>query len=707
MSIASATLSSAFGDGGAQSDIARALVPLLDALGWRGDDSFLYAAMPHMPSKMGVVELLNTMANLKFESRVQDARLNMIDRRQMPCLFVPQNGAAKVLLAQSGAQILAFDGSVGEYVHVDISEIPGQAIFFRPMSIGADSFLKQQPDWFRKVLGRFSKLFIQIIILTGILTTLALLTPVFIMTLYDQVLGAGSIRALSYLGVGIALYILADAGFRYLRSYLFNFTSVRLGNIIGNEVLRRILYLPPAYTETANMGAQVARIRDFESVREFLAGPAASSLIELPFLLILVIGLFLIGGQVAWVPIAAMLVFAAFGLAILPFMRRANSDAAKMGAERQTFILEMLSNLAEIKNIGATKKWLERYRKLSADAAWSTYSTAQLTAFVNTFSHTLVMLAGLLTMGVGVNMVMNGAMSSGALMASMILTWRILSPLRTGFSVLAQTGRIKRSIDQIDRLMNIRLENKQETTLLRTLALDGQVNFTNVAIRYSQEAPPALIGINFEAKPGEVVILVGHDGAGKTTIMKLILGLYYPQAGQILLDNTNVRQLDSVGVRHAIGYAPQSNNFFYGTIAQNMRLSYPRATDEDLQQAAWKAQVLDDILALPEGFETRIGDHNISIISTSFRKRLNLARVFLRKTKLYLFDEPETGMTEWEVDNFVAALGMDKGNATIIIATHNPRFMDLADKVVWLEKGRMRMMGPPNEVCEAFSKDSQ
>jgi len=455
------------------------------------------------------------------------------------------------------------------------------------------------------------------------------------------------------------------------------------------------------------MGAQVARIRDFETVREFIGGAAASSLIELPFLLILIGGLFLIGGSVAWVPVGAIALFALFGLAVMPFMRGSNAAAARTGSDKQTFVLEMLSNLRDIKNIGATKMWLERFRDISAEAAWSTYSTAQITAFVNTFSHTLVMLAGVLTMSVGVSMVMHGEMTSGSLMASMILTWRILAPLRTGFSVLAQTGRIKRSVDQIDRLMNIRLENKQETTLVQTLHLDGQVTFSNVAIRYSKDAPPALIGVNFTAQQGEVVVLIGHDGAGKTTIMKMILGLYHPQAGQILLDHTNVRQLDPVGVRHAVGYAPQSNYFFYGTIAQNMRLSFPRATDEDLQQAAWKAQVLDDILALPEGFDTRIGDHNISKLSTSFQKRLSLSRVFLRKTNLYLFDEPETGMTEWEVDNFVAALQMDKGDATIFIATHNPRFFDAADKIIWLEKGHMRMMGTPDEVRDTFLKEHE
>lgn len=592
-------------------------MPLLDALGWRGDDSFLSAAMPHMPSEMGMVELLNTMANLKFESRVQGLRLDAIDARQLPCLFVPDEGAALVLLAKSEDSILSFNGATGEYEQLPVTRVAGQVVFFRPMSKGADSFLKQQPDWFRKVLGRFTKLFVQAIVLTGILSLLALLTPVFIITLYDQVLAVGSMKGLGYLGLGVTLYIVADAGFRYLRAHLFNFTSVRLGNIIGNEVLRRILYLPPAYTETANLGAQVARIRDFETVREFIGGPAAASLIELPFLLILIGGLFLIGGPVAWVPVGAIALFVIFGAAILPFMRNANREAAQKGSERQAFILEMLANLRAIKNIGATDTWRNRFRDISADASWSTYVTAQLTAYVNTFSQTLVMLAGVLTMSVGVGLVIEGAMSSGALMASMILTWRILAPLRTGFSVFAQTGRIKRSVDQIDRLMNIRLENKQETTLVKTLSLDGAVSFTNVAIRYSKDAPPALIGINLKADPGEIVAIVGHDGAGKSTVLKLMMGLYHPQAGQVLLDHTNVRQLDPVGVRHAIGYAPRTNHFFYGTIARTFGCLAHRRPMKICNKPRGRHKFLMTSWPFPKGSK----HVSVTIIFRNFRRR--------------------------------------------------------------------------------------
>ena len=656
---------------------------------------------------MEMVELQNTMANLRFESRVQSIRQYKIDSRLYPCLFKPNKGPSIVLLAPSDRRkVLAFDGGSGEYAQIIRTRERGNVVLFKPMQKDGDSFLRQQPDWFRKVFSRFRAIILHAILITLILSVLALLSPIFIMALYDQILAAGSMKTISYLGVGIGLFILADTGFRYLRSRLFNFVSVRLGSIIGNEVLRRILFLPPAYTETANLGSQVARIRDFESVREFFAGPAAVALFELPFLVVLIGGLALIGGSVAFVSIAAIIIFAVFGFAVMPFVKRNNNYAARAGTDRQSFLVEMLANLRAIKNANATRLWLQRYRTLSAEACMSTFDGSRLNAMINAFSHSLVMMAGLITMTVGVFNVLAGSMSLGALMASMILVWRILAPMRTGFGVLTQVGRIKRSITQVDRLMNMPLENKQEATSSIASDLKGGVTFNNVSIRYTKDVTPALLGVNFTINPGETVLLVGHDGAGKSTILKLILGLYHPQAGRVLLDDSNIKQMDSEELRGAIGYAPQVNHFFYGTIAQNLRLAAPNASEQDLQDATWKGQAVDDIMALPEAFDTRIGDHNISKLPHSFRRRLNLSRVFLRKANLLLFDEPEIGLTDWELDNFIGSMQLMKGEVTNIIATHNLRFFYIADKVIWVEKGRVRLFGPTSDVAEKYLKET-
>ena len=687
-----------------RSEIARCISPLLDGLGWRGDPSLLRAALPHLPDEMGVIELMNTMANLKFEGREFSTRMDEIDSRMLPCLFVTSQGHARVVLARSTEGLLIFNGRSGEYQQIKGSGSVGRAILFRQMRMGGDSFLKPQRNWFRGVFARFNRITALVLLTSFIITVLAMLSPVFIMTVYDKVLSAKSTDVMIAVGIGIAIYIFADMGFRLIRGRLLNFMSVRLGNIIGNEVLRRILFLPPAFTETANLGAQVSRIRDFETVREFLSGSSAATIFELPFLFILVGGMFVIAGSLAWVPVAAIALFAIFAVIILPFVREANGEAAQAGADKQAFVVEMLSHLRSVKLTGSVDRWQERFRTLSAEASMGTYRTAVVSSLVGGVSHVLVMGAGLATMTIGVTHVMAGSMTTGALIASMILVWRILAPLRTGLATLTQIGRIRKSIDQVDRLMNMRLEQQLDTHVSLSSELRGQVAFSNVSIRYSQDAPPALVGINFNIEPGQTVVIVGHDGSGKSTILKLILGLYQPQAGRIMLDGLNVRQMDPVLLRHSVSYASQANHFFYGSVAQNLRLAAPNATDEELQDAIWKAQVADDIASLPEGIDTRIGDHNIAQLSSSMRRRLNIARVFLRKPNLMLFDEPDAGLTEFEIGNLVAAMQFIKGHGSIFIATHSDAFLDIADQAIWLEGGRIRMMGSGAEVKVEYDK---
>ena len=686
-------------------DIARCLVPLLDAIGWRGEQAQLVAALPHLPSEMGVEELLNTMANLRFEGHSVRLRSDQVDPRLLPCLYVPDSGSTYVLLARGEGQDLVFDGETGEYRQVPIARQMGRAIVFRAMREGEGGVLLPQPNWFGRIFRRFGKVLLQGGVLTLVLTLFAIATPGFVMAVYDKVLAARSLETLSFIGIGAVLFVCADTGFRFLRSRLLRFVSVRLGNIIGNEVLRRILYLPPAFTESAPLGNQISRIKDFETVREFFAGQAVIALFELPFTLLLIGVLFALAGSVGWIPLCAIGLFGVFGFLMMPFVRRSNSATAQAVSDRQAFLVEMLTNLEPIKWAAATTLWGERYRKLSADAAMENFRANVINAAVNAFSHVLVMGAGLSAMVVSVIQIRAGEMSLGALMASMILVWRILSPLRTGFGILTQFGRIRRSIAQVDRLMAMRLENLHETTLTNFSGIRGRIEFSNVAIRYSSELAPALVGVNLKLEPGEVLQILGHDGAGKSTVLKLVLGLYTPQVGRILVDNVNVRQFDMGAYRRAIGYAPQDGRLFYGTVAQNLRLAHADAPFEDIEDAARHANLLDEVAALPEGFDTRIGHHKAGQLSDSFQRRLNLARVFVSRPKVMVFDEPEAGLSYAELDDFAETVERFKGDATMIIASNQTLFLPLADKVLWLEKGRVRAFGPASEVIPVYERE--
>ncbi|MBF0614507.1 MAG: ATP-binding cassette domain-containing protein [Magnetococcales bacterium] len=682
-----------------RSDIARCLIPLLDAIGWRGTRMQWMEALPYQPDEMGLADLLNILASLHFTSRTETTVMNRIDPRLFPCLFVPPSAPAMVIL-KSGASgdLLVFDGQEGGFQQRPADDTIGELIVFTPIRKGGMSPLNQQPQWFRRLMERFVGIMGWGALVSLFLSVVAMIAPLFTMTLYDQVLSGRESYSLYWFILGAVMFFLVEFAFRSLRSWLFGFISVRINHVAGTEIFRRILYLPPSYTESAPLGAQVSRIRDFETVRDFFAGPALIALLELPFTLLLFLALVAIGGNLAYIPLGGGLLLLVFSVLIHPWVARTNALAAEHTSAKRQFLVEILTNFRAIKSTGSSGYWRKRHEALSAESAVSSFQAANMTSLVNGISQTVVTLAGMATLAFGVMSVVANQLSAGGLMASMMLVWRILTPMRTGFGVITQLDKIKKSIGQLDRLMNLPMERDLEAALDISREYEGTVEFSQVSLRYTSESNPALLGVSFKVVPGRTLLLMGHDGAGKSTVLKLILGMHQPQAGRVLLDGFNVRQLDPSLLRRGVSYAPQKSALFYGTIIQNLRFADPSAAMERLEEALERAGIREEVQRLPQGIETRIGDHNIGQLSASFQRRLALARAFVRPGKVLLLDEPERGLTGEELAHLLETLKKIKGNATMIIASNHPEFGQLADEVLWLDKSRVRAWGPTGKV---------
>ncbi|MEO5333405.1 MAG: ATP-binding cassette domain-containing protein [Magnetococcus sp. YQC-5] len=687
------------------SDFAKCLTPLLDAIGWRGSRMQFMEALPYQPDAMDMSDFLNIMASLKFSSRSERVLLNLLDPRLLPCLFVPDQAPAMVILKSgTDGHWLVFHGGDGGFVQIPSAGMAGQVVLFTPIRKDGVSPLNQQERWFRRSLERFTGIFVWGGVLSFLLCIVAMIGPIFTMTIYDQVLGGSETYSLYLFIVGGLLFFLLEFGFRFLRAWLYGFVSVRLNYIAGTEIFRRILYLPPSYTESSSLGAQVSRIRDFESVRDFFSGQGWIALMELPFTILLFIALVYVAGPLAYVVVGAGLVLMGMGWLLYPWLEQANNDVAARTSAKRQFLVELLTNFRAIKYTGSGDYWRKRHEALSADAALSTYQSSHLTNLINTLSQTVVTLAGVLTLSLGVFAVLGNTLTVGGLMAAMMLTWRILTPMRTGFGVITQIGKIKKSILQLDRLMNLTLEKTQEASLAFSREFDGLVEFSQVSLRYTNEAYPALLGVSFVVHPRKTLLIAGHDGAGKSTVLKLVLGMHHPQAGRIMIDKLNVRQMDPILLRRSLAYAPQKDILFYGAIAQNFRFSDPSASDDDLKKAAEKVGLLEEIQALPQQFETRIGDHNIAQLPSSFKRRLALARAFLRNGKIMLLDEPERGLTEDQLIRLKSELKKMNGRNTVLLVSNHPELFDLADDVLWLENNRVRSWGPKDTILPEFVK---
>ncbi|OSM01778.1 peptidase domain-containing ABC transporter [Magnetofaba australis] len=693
------------GEFGKASDFGACMIPLLAALGWRGEMRHVAESLPHFVETLDQTGFRNMMANLNYRSMEADVRLDKIDARLLPCLFVPDNRGALVVLEIADGQMEVFDGETGELATWEMRKIPGRAFFFQALDMEELAQTQARLGWFRMIMERFRGFFYYILGLTFAITLLQIITPMYVMTVYDRVVGSESLSTLAYLLLGALAALFFDWRFRKLRSQMLSYVGARLDNIIGNAVFQRILYLMPAYTERATIGSQVARIRDFESVREFFTGSLVVVFMELPFTIVILWVIYALAGPLALVPFITMLLFAAMWFIMSPMVGQSGARARRFTSQRQAFVVEALSAMRAIKYSRAEDIWLERFRDLSAKAANSNFHTAFINAAVGSISHILIVGSGLATISWGVFRVLDEEMSVGGLVASMVLVWRVLTPLQALFTAMTRLEQIKSSVAQINNLMNVKPEREAHAQIVPLPRFKGDVSFSRVSIRYSQEADPALVGVTFEAKAGEVVVAVGRNGSGKSTLIKLIAGIYNPQAGGIFIDGRDTRQMDMIELRQSIAYVPQTSNLFHGTIAQNLRLAHPTASQEELEAACEMATVIDEVRAFERGFDTRIGDARSGQLASGFVQKLSLARAYLKHAPIMLFDEPGNAL-DWEGDQaFMRAVNKLRGNSTIFIVTHRPSHRKLADQLLFLDKGYLQLAGPASEVEPRLPKD--
>ncbi|WP_245651318.1 peptidase domain-containing ABC transporter [Paramagnetospirillum marisnigri] len=693
----------ALGGFSAASDLAACLLPLLKALGWKGDPRHVAESLPHFANELDLTGLRNVMATLNYSSRPEMLELETIDPRLLPCLFLPENQPAMVVKAiDDFGNAEVFDSAEASSRSIEPCHLKGIAYFFT--NLGADTAAKPA-SWFRSVIERFRPLYWQAFFVTLILNVFSLSTPLFTMAVYDKVIGASSLSMLWALSIGVVFALLADAVLREVRARVLAFVGARLDNIMGNNIFQHILALPPGFTERATIGAQVARIKDFESVREFFTGPLATVFMELPFAFFYFAVIAMLGGIIAVVPMIATVIFLIGGYLVLPIVRKNVGIASRAASRRQEFLVETLGKMRAVKLASAEHTWVKRYREMSARAAMGGFKNGVFASLITTLSNILIISSGLATISVGVLGVIDGTMTIGGLIAAMMLVWRVLSPIQTGFTMIQRVEQVRGSIRQIDGLMGIKPERDPKAIVAPLKNVKGRVVFSRVSLRYTNDADPALVGVSFEVEPGEVVAVTGRNGSGKSTVIKLLLGLYQPQAGNIKIDAADIRQIDPIEMRHMMSYVPQTCSLFFGSIAQNLRLANPTATDADIRWACDQADVWDEVAALPRGLETRIGEGSADHLPTSFIQKLSLARGYLKRSPIMLFDEPVNGL-DFEGDRtFMQAVENFRGQSTIFMVTHRPSHLRIADRILVFDGGYLRLAGPAEEVRARIPPD--
>lgn len=684
-----------------ESPFAVALLPLLQALGWHNYARQLIEALPHYTDDIDLVALRNILVELGYESSPLKTRIGCIKPELYPCLFVSDGGAVYVLLEPTEEGIRYFDAERRLEAVNDIRHLRGTAYVFTDIHATHGTTVQHgaNDSWFFGLLQRFRGLIVHLLGMTFLINLVALLTPLFIMVVYDKVIGAKSPDTLPYLLSGIGLLMATDLGMRYLRAKLLGSVAGRLDYLIGVETFRQLLYLPPLFTERSTVAAQLSRLKQFDSVRDFFTGPNAAIVLELPFALLFIGVIALIAGWIALIPLAMVLIYGVIGAIWFPHIGSLMRRSGMARNDKQRMLMQTLQGRREIKAIGGESVWWERFRELSGEAVMANHRSFLANNLLHHVTQGLMTLAGVATIAAGTLGVIEGTLSIGALIATMALVWRVLSPLQSAFLAYPRMDQTFKSMKQIDQLMRLSRERQHSHSALILDDLRGRIQLDRVSFRYGPDQDPVLLGVSFDVEPGELIAITGNTGSGKSTLLKLIAGMYYPQAGTITIDGMDLRQLNVMDLRRAIAYVPQETRLFHGTIAQNMRLNNSLATDEQLRAAAEEAGVLKDILRMPDGFDTRIGDSRVDQLPPGFLRGIAMARAFVSPARILLMDEPGASLDAASDQRFMQQLARLRGRHTIIMVSHRPSHIRLADKAIFLDQGTVRLAGPADEVA--------
>lgn len=649
-------------------------------------------ALPYKNAPLTGADVLNTMAHLGYVCRPAECELEDMDERLLPGLFIPSEGTPCIVLGRDSKGQHRFYDPLSRFV----SNVPpsfdhaGKVWFFQPYDETrqpTSKFMRKGSghSWFRSLLGRFRSTFAQVMTAGLILNIIALATPLYIMLVYDRVIDAGSSIALPMLAFGAALAIGFEWKLRHIRSSGLSWLAGRLDNVVGNKIFAHLIGLSPDLIEKASITGQIARIKTFESVRDFFSGSMFLSLIEAPFVLISIAAVALIAGPLVWVPLSMVLGFAVLFAFIYHKVKVAIRLAAKSSSARQQFTIETFEKLHGIRGQGLEKKWQETFRHLSGREMMTQFSLSWLGMLAETLAHMLTILAAVATVGFGVHMIWAGTLSAGALVATMILVWRVITPFYSLCTMIPRLEQLRNSIAQVNTLIEMDTEKEEAQGYSRLPTLKGAVSFHNVSFRYTEDGDDVFSNLSFEARAGDLITITGSNGTGKATILKIIKSLHRPSNGTVRIDGFDIRQLDAPHLRKQIAYIPKQPHFFHGTILENMRFSNAIASEEDIRKALILADAWEDIKHLSDGLNTIIGSHHGVTISSHLATRLSLARAYLHPAAILLIDElPNTLLSGLAGKNLKEYLIRAKGKRTVILCTYRQDYMEIADNCIWL-----------------------
>lgn len=639
--------------------------------------------------------------------RCQPVEPGALDAAELPVMGIDTRSGYSYLVRDISGAGLSLRNSAGDSV-ADRNGIAGWS--FLSLQTGRRDTDREDPvgdagSWFRMAFAAHRVVFRDVAVASALVSLLALCAAIYTMQVYDRVVPTGSYPTLLVLTVGVVLGILLEASGRYIKSVLVNRSAEVLDREIGQIFFDRTIRMR-LDQRPDSVGTLSSQLRGYETVRAYMTSSFLFLFADLPFALFFLVVIFWLGGPLALVPLALLLISAAVGLSLQGSVERNAKRSAEEAHRRNGLLIEALEGAEALKAVGAGSVISRRWRFLSEAVGASEREIRATTAFATNISQALQQLSYVGIVAVGSFLVAEGTLTLGALIACSILGGKSLGPIAQLPQTLTQAKQAKIALTGLEHLTSVPVDSDDGDLAQVPESIVGDLRLEEVVFGY--EPGRELLSVpGLTIKSGERVAVLGPTGSGKTSLLRVLSGIYRPSSGRVFLDNYDMSHLLSTHLRGRVRYVPQDVKLFSGTLRDNLRLGLPMVSDDELMAASERSGLIRSIMGHPSGLDLPISESG-SGLSGGQRQLVALTRVLLGDPSVILLDEPTSGMdrsTERQVIDTIFR-GSSPGT-TIVIVTHKTTVLEHVDRVVILDGGRIVCDGPRSEVVRQLTKNSR
>jgi subfamily B ATP-binding cassette protein HlyB/CyaB len=663
------------------------------------------AQLSHQYAAAGVpldaLSLVRAAREQGLKAREAQVRPHRLSKTPLPAIAQARNGQFFVIAKVTDKQVLLqHPGEAPQQQPIEtfLNTWSGSVILLTRRAGLAAENRPFDLSWFIPAMYKYRRLFGEVLSASFFLQLFALVSPLFFQVVVDKVLVHRGLTTLDVLVAGLIGITLFEVVLGGLRTYIFAHTTSRVDVELGSQLFRHLLALPLNYFASRPVGQTIARVRELETIRDFLTGSALTVVLDLLFTFVFLGVMYYYSPTLTYIVLGAMPFYAMLSLAITPVLRRRVEEKFQRGAASQAFLVESVAGIETLKAMAVEPQMRRHWEEQLAAYVKSSFRTVQIGLLGNQGVLLINKLVVILTLWFGARLVIGGELSVGQLIAFNMLAAQVNGPVIRLAQLWQEFQQMRIAISRLGDVLDCPAEAGQ-VSRTRMPPIKGEVCFERVTFRYRPDGPEILRNLSFSIPPGKVVGIVGRSGSGKSTLTKLMQRLYLPQGGRVLVDGVDLTLVDPAWLRRQVGVVLQDSMLFNRTVRENIALADPSLSMERVVRAARMAGAHDFILGLPQGYDTVLEERGGNL-SGGQRQRIAIARALVTDPRILIFDEA-TSALDYESERIIQEnMKQICRGRTVIVVAHRLSAVRQADCILVMDRGMLIEAGDHSELMQ-------